>query len=170
MYSVTMPAKPAWYGRLDHIVEQLERHPRAWVDRKTVEVLLTVGPRRAQQIMTPCITEQIGTSGVADRDLLIRHLRDISQDGSAAYERRRRNHVAVVLDELRASWTTNPRLLVETAPQIVSQKISGLPDGVTLRPGEITVRFKTATEALEKLLAIAMAAGNEYDHFVAMLE
>ena len=34
-----------------------------------------------------------------------------------------------------------------------------------LRPGEITVRFSTAVEALEKLLAIAMAAGNNIDGF-----
>ena len=165
-----MPAKPAWYGDLDHIIEQLERHPRPWVDRRTVEVLLNIGPRRAQQILAPCITEQIGSSGVADRELLIRHLRRIGQEGSAVYERQRRNHVAAVLDELRASWTARPRLLVEAPPKVTDQKISGLPDGVKLRPGEIVVQFATATEALEKLLAIAMAAGNEYDRFVTIVE
>lgn len=33
----------------------------------------------------------------------------------------------------------------------------GLPEGVDLAPGSITVRFSTPDEALEKLLALAMA-------------
>ena len=48
---------------------------------------------------------------------------------------------------------------------IVNQELAELPAGVMLRPGEITVRFSTAVEALEKLLAIAMAAGNDIDGF-----
>jgi hypothetical protein len=39
-----------------------------------------------------------------------------------------------------------------------------------LRPGEITVQFSTTVEALEKLLAIAMAAGNDLDGFERLIQ
>ena len=35
-----MPAKPAWYGRLDEIVAELEALPCPWITRNTVEFLL----------------------------------------------------------------------------------------------------------------------------------
>jgi hypothetical protein len=53
---------------------------------------------------------------------------------------------------------------------VINQRIAGLPEGVTLKPGEITVRFSNAQEALEKLLALAMAAGNEYEDFAAAIQ
>src|SRR4051812_48801320 len=165
-----MPAKPAWYGDLDRIVKELERLPRPWVDRYTVELLLGVGSRRAQQILAPCITEKVGTSGLADRDLVIQHLRRLAKGGDVDYERRRRRKVASAIEEVRTAWLDGSRLLVEAPPAVVTQRIEGLPPGVTLEPGQITVRFSTAREALEKLLAIAMAAGNEYDRFAGIIE
>ena len=165
-----MPAKPAWYGDLDRILDELERLPRPWVDRHTLEFILKVGPRRAQQILAPCVTEQVGTSGLADRGLLIQHLRKLAEGGSVAYERQRRHRVGSVIDDLRKRWIDGSRVLVEAPPVVMAQKNEGLPTGVTHQPGQITVRFSTAREALEKLLAIAMAAGNEYDRFTAIIE
>ncbi|MEP6540341.1 MAG: hypothetical protein ABJF23_33760 [Bryobacteraceae bacterium] len=42
-----------------------------WVDRATVERLFQVGGRRAQQILAPCVSLQIGSNGLADRDLFV---------------------------------------------------------------------------------------------------
>jgi hypothetical protein len=36
---------------------------------------------------------------------------------------------------------------------------------VRLAPGEITVRFETVPEALEKLLALGLAIGNDLESF-----
>jgi hypothetical protein len=41
----------------------------------------------------------------------------------------------------------------------------GLPEGVDLAPGSITVRFSTPDEALEKLLALAMAVSQNRTAF-----
>ena len=109
-------------------------------------------------------------SGLADRGILSQHLRRLAEGGDAAYERQRRQRVASVIEELRKTWVQGSRVLVEATPTVVDQRVEGLPAGVTLKPGEITVRFSTAREALEKLLAIAMAAGNEYDRFTAIIE
>jgi hypothetical protein len=46
----SMPARPAWIGRINEICTELERLPRPFVDRSTLEALLQVGRRRAQQI------------------------------------------------------------------------------------------------------------------------
>ena len=72
-----MPAKPAWYSKLEAVICELESQPRPFVDRATLEFLLGVGRRRAQQIMQPCVIDRIGANGLADRDALIEQLRHV---------------------------------------------------------------------------------------------
>jgi len=43
--------------------------------------------------------------------------------------------------------------------RIERHDFAGLPEGVELAPGSITVRFRDPDEALRKLLALAMAIG-----------
>ncbi len=160
-----MPAKPAWYDKLDSIIEQLRSSPRAFIDRAAVEFLLGVGRRRAQQILAPCITDRVGANGVASPDVLISHLRRLAEGEERYYEVRRRRRVAVTLDRLRRDRLDNPRVLVEAPARIVRQEFENLPPGVRLEPGRITVEFGEPREALEKLLALAMAIGNDFHRF-----
>lgn len=48
---------------------------------------------------------------------------------------------------------------------MVAQALENLPEGVRLEPGRITVTFDHAQQALEKLLALAMAVSNDFDRF-----
>jgi hypothetical protein len=160
-----MPDKPTWCGHLEEVVRDLRSLPYPWVDRSTLERVLGVRRRRAQQILQPCVRQQAGTTGVADREELIAHLERLASRESVYYERRRRQQLASALAKLDRAWKEQPRVLIEAPSAIVNQELANLPRGVTLRPGEITVRFSTATEALEKLLAIAMAAGNDLEGF-----
>jgi hypothetical protein len=164
-----MPDKPNWCGRLDEIIGELRSLPYPWVDRSTLERLLRVRRRRAQQILQPCVRQQVGTNGVADRDDLIAHLRRLASGEAVYYERRRRKQLALTLTGLHKAWTQQTRTLVEAPAAIVNQELANLPPGVTLRPGEITVRFSTPVEALEKLLAVAMAAGNDLEGFERLI-
>lgn len=59
---------------------------------------------------------------------------------------------------------------MEAPTAIVNQELADLPAGVTLEPGRLTLEFSTAVEALEKLLAVAMAAGNDMDGFERLVE
>ena len=164
--SSTMPDKPTWCGHLDEIADQLKALPDAWVDRATLELLLGVGRRRAQQILAPCVGRQVGANGLADRDVLLGHLRRLAaQESDAHYERRRRQRLAGHLDQWRQSWLDQPHVLVEAPVSIVNSTLDGLPAGVAVGPGQINVRFKTVAEALEKLLALAMAIGNDPRQF-----
>jgi hypothetical protein len=160
-----VPAKPAWYSQIDAVIRELESLPRAFVDRATVEFLLGVGRRRAQQILAPCIRDRVGTNGLADRDAFIAHLRRLAEGDDGYYERRRRSKVAAALAQWHAERRERPQLLVEAPVRVLTQELENLPEGVRLEPGRITVTFDQAQQALEKLLALAMAVGNDFDRF-----
>ena len=152
-----------WLGHLDQITAELNSLPQPWIDRATVERVLQVGRRRAQQLLAPCVSFQTGSSGLADRDQFLAHLQQFAAGETAHYERQRRRRLARTLGELHSAWQT--RVPIEAPTSVVNQVLANLPAGVTLDQGEITVRFTTPQEALEKLLALAMAIGNEWGRF-----
>ena len=160
-----MPAKPVWYQSLPLIIEQLRSHPRPYVDRTTIEVLLGIGRRRAQQIMAPCLMDHIGASGLADRNVLIDHLERIAGGDECAYEVQRRQKVAHKIAELRKERLEKPRLLVEAPTTVVNQQVENLPAGVRLERGRIIVEFKNPQDGLEKLLALALGISNNFEAF-----
>src|SRR5262249_45627347 len=150
---------PSWFGNLDRAIAELRSLPWPWVDRPTVERVLRVGRRRAQQILQPCVRVQIGSSGLADREELIAHLQGLAAGEAGYYEQKLRE-----LDRSRAS-----QLLVEAPTEVVNRQLGNLPEGIVLAPGSITVHFTTPVEALEKLLSVAMAAGNDLAAFERMV-
>jgi hypothetical protein len=160
-----VPAKPAWLSRINDIILDLESLPRPFIDRPTVEFLLRVRPRRAQQIIAPCITDRVGSSGLADRDAFISHLRRLADGDDGVYEQQRRRKVASLLAQLHKERLERPPLLVEAPVRILAQELENLPDGVRLEPGRITVSFDQAQQALEKLLALALAISNDFERF-----
>ena len=156
-----MPAKPWWYCKIDDVIRNLEALPRPFVDRATVEFLLGVGRRRAQQIMAPCVVDRVGTNGLADRDAFIAHLKRIASGEDAYYEEQRRQRFWAHLSEVRREWSEAPPVLVEMSDaqvrRIERDDFESLPEGVELASGSIVVRFSDPEEALQKLMALAMA-------------
>ena len=160
-----MPTQPLWIGHLDHIVQTLRSSSRPFVDRATVETLLGVGRRRAQQILAPCVTDRVGTNGLAEREQLILRLQQVARGEEGRWEQQRRHRVAHVLARLRQERMTQPQLPVEAPVTIVNQDWETLPADVHLAPGRITVAFEHPQEGLEKLLALAMAISNDFEQF-----
>jgi hypothetical protein len=165
-----VPARPLWFSRINTIVEELQALPRPFVDRATVEFLLGVGRRRAQQILAPTITDRVGANGLADRDALIAQLQRLSAGDEVVYERQRRRKVADTLGKLRQERLERPRLLVEAPAEVRDRKLDNMPAGVHLERGRITVEFENPRQALEKLLALAMAIGNDFARFERQVE
>jgi hypothetical protein len=159
-----MPDKPTWYGRLDAAIAELKGFPHPWVDRATVERLLGVGRRRAQQILQPCITHRIGSNGLANRGHLIARLEQLASGDSAQWEKHRRKRLADEIERLRSEWLNQPKVLIEAPARVTQQRFAGL-EGITVMPGIIHVEFDTPQDALEKLLALAMAIGNDFHTF-----
>jgi hypothetical protein len=165
-----VPDKPLWYGRLEQIVGELSELPWPWVDRETLESVLQVGRRRAQQILRPCVTRQVGANGVADRDELIAHLKRLAAGEEAHYECRRRQKLAQVLEGLRQAALAQPKVLVEAPTSVLNQEFGSLPEGVSVSAGMIAVAFTSPKQALERLLALAMAIGNDFSEFERLAE
>src|SRR6516225_6453849 len=90
---IKMPDKPLWLGRLPDAIRQLENDAHDWVARPTVESLLGVGRRRAQQLLAPIAERRVGTSLVAHRSRLIAHLKRIAAREEVYYEERRRQQL-----------------------------------------------------------------------------
>jgi hypothetical protein len=144
---------------------ELEALPRPFVDRATVEFLLGIGRRRAQQILAPCVRDCVGSNGLADRGEFMAHLRRLAAGDAGFYERQRRHKLATTLAQLQQERLERPPLLVEAPVQVLTQEFAGLPEGVRLEPGRISVAFTEPQQALEKLLALAMAISNDFQRF-----
>jgi hypothetical protein len=161
-----MPDKPVWYDRLDQAEAQLAAHPSPWVDRTTLESILGIGRRRAQQILQPLVRHTIGKNGLAPKQEVIAYLRQLAEGETAAYERQRRTRLAALIQTWYNQAREQPQVLVEAPHAIVNQELDHLPAGVRLAPGRILIEgFQTPEEAKQKLLALIMAMGNEPEEF-----
>ena len=49
-------------------------------------------------------------------------------------------------------------------------RLAGLPDGVSVEPGRIEVRFSSAQDAVGRLFALAQALTHDYEQFEALVE
>jgi len=158
---IPVPDKPLWLDRLPEAIRQLEQSSDPWVDRTSLESLLGVGRRRAQQLLAPVATRRIGTSVLAGRAELVAHLQNIAAGQQAYYEDRRRRRLWTQLEQARREWASQPPVLVEVTDAQVRRvelhDFDGLPEGVDLAPGSITLRFRDPEEALQKLMALAIA-------------
>lgn len=156
-----MPAKPLWIERLPQVIARLEDRPEDWVDRATLESLLGVGRRRAQQLLARIPCQRVGATVLAGRADVIAHLRSIAAGDDAHFEHRRQQRLWDQLEPVRQEWTGQPPLLVEVSQsqvrRIETHDFAALPEGVDLAPGSITVRFQDPDEALQKLMSLAMA-------------
>jgi len=164
-----MPNKPLWLNRIPEAVRQIQESPEPWIDRPALESLLGIGRRRAQQLLAPISKRRIGTSVVAGKDEVLAHLERIAAGEEAYYEGRRRQRLWGNLEEARTDWVSQPPVLVEVSAEQVRQvelrDFDGLPEGVELAPGSIQVRFQSPVEALQKLMALALAISRNQEAF-----
>jgi hypothetical protein len=156
-----MPDKPLWLTCVPDAIRELENDSEPWVDRTRLESLLRIGRRRAQQLLASVASRRIGTSLLAHRDDLIPLLTRMAGGEQGYYDERRRKQLWIELSQARRQWLEQAPVLVEL-PNAAVRRVEvhgfeGLPEGVDLAPGSITVRFSTPDEALEKLLTLAMA-------------
>ena len=68
------------------------------------------------------------------------------------YEERRQEQFWARLDQVRREWVQQPPVLVEVSHaqirQVLLRDFDGLPEGVDLAPGSITIKFAAPEEAL----------------------
>ena len=76
-----MPAQPAWFHRLEEILEALRSMTSTHLDRTAVEKLFRVRQRRARQIMADLEGLRVGNAAAVSREALIARLEQTASSG-----------------------------------------------------------------------------------------
>ena len=160
-----MPATPRWLLAVPDAIRQLEALDRDLLTRRDVERLFGVSRARAAQLMRTFGAELVGASRVLRRTELLRQLRKYRQRAAFRGEATRRDRVVTAIRQARL---TGIRVAVDV--EALDARLSGLPDGVSVEPGRIEVRFRGAKDAVGRLFALAQALTNDYERFEALVE
>jgi hypothetical protein len=164
-----LPSQPAWFVRLDEILEILQASPLSHLDRQAVETLFGVGQRRARQLMAglPCL--QVGNAVAVCRLALINRLQNTARSDRFQWEISRRTRMAASLDSLQKE-TAARRFQISVAPDSWDRLVPELSPSIEFRPGELLVRFANAEDLAAKLFELSQAMANDWHAFQEALE
>ena len=160
-----MPATPRWLLAVPDAIRQLETLDWDLLTRRDVERLFGVSRARAAQLMRTFGAARVGASRVLRRTALLRQLRTYRQRAAFRGEEERRTRLVA---ELRQARLTGIRVAVPREAR--EARLSGLPDGVSVEPGRIEVRFSGAQDAVGRLFALTQALTNDYEQFEALVD
>ena len=161
-----MPATPRWLLAIPDAIRQLEQLDRDLLTRRDLERLFGVSRARAATLMQTFGAEMTGYQ----RTLPTGPSSSASSAGTghgAAFrgEATRRDRVVTAIRQARLTG-----IRVAVPLEALEARLSGLPAGVTVEPGRIEVRFRSATDAVGRLFALAQALTNDYEQFEALVE
>ena len=163
-----MPATPRWLLAIPDAIRQLEQLDRDLLIRRDLERLFGVSKVRATQLMTTFGAGRTGHLLTLPRATLLRQLRRHRTRAAFRGEATRR---ARVVTAIRQARLIGMRVAVPSeAREAREARLAGLPDGVSVEPGRIEVRFRGAKDAVGRLFALAQALTNDYERFEALVE
>ncbi len=157
-----MPAKSQWLLRLPEILATLTALRSHVLDRTAFEQLFKVRRRRAIQLMGVFGGFQSGRTFLVDRRELVARVTALLQGDEFTFERGRRERVSEELERIRI-YAKAARVSVPVSPALYASTLSNLPQGVTLQPGELIIRFQSPEELLQKLFTLAQGLATDYD-------
>ena len=160
-----MPARPRWLLAIPDAIRQLEKLDQDLLTRRDRERLFGVSKVRAAQLMTAFGAGRTGHLLTLARAELLRQLRSRRKRAACRGEQTRRERVVT---EVRKARLTGTRVAVPV--EALEARLSGLPEGVSVEPGRIEVRFASSHEAVARLFALAQALTNDYERFEALVE
>ena len=160
-----MPARPRWLLAIPDAIQQLEQLDQDLLTRRDLERLFGVSKVRATQLMRAFGAGRTGPLLTLPRAALLRQLRRPRTLAAFRGEAARRDRVVTAIRQARL---TGIRAAVPR--EALEARLAGLPDGVTVEPGRIEVRFRGATDAVGRLFALAQALTHDYEQFEALVE
>lgn len=124
-----------------------------------MEKLFGLGERRARQLMAglPCL--QVGNAAAVEREALIRRLESVARSPECERETVRRERIEKTLQEMRRQTMARRVELAVPGPT------AGLPEGIQLIPGELTIRFSGSKDLAGKLFALSQTMINDWESF-----
>lgn len=164
-----MPAQPAWFHRLDRILEALRKMESSYLDRQAVEKLFGVQERRARQLMAGLPGLQAGNAFAVERLALIQRLEETSASGPFQWEVNRRARVADDLERARR-LLPGRSVLIPSAPDVRERRLAGLSGDIALKPGELRIEFFGAEDLASKLFELSQAMANDWTAFAEAVE
>ena len=160
-----MPATPRWLLAIPDAIRQLEQLDRDLLIRRDLEQLFGVSKVRATQLMTTFGAGRTGPLLTLPRATLLRQLRRHRTGAAFRGEATRRARVVTAIRRARLT-----RIRVAVPVEALEARLAGLPDGVSVAPDRIEVRFSGAKDAVGRLFALAQALTNDYERFEALVE
>ena len=160
-----MPAKPRWLLAIPDAITQLEALDQDLLTRRDLERLFGVSKVRATQLMTAFGAGRTGHLLTLPRAALLRQLRRHRTRAAVRGEATRRD---LVVTAIRQARLTGIRVAVPS--EALEARLSGLPEGVSVEPGRIEVRFSRAKDAVGRLFALAQALTHDYERFEALVD
>jgi len=160
-----MPDQPSWIERVPKILETLES-PGAppFLDRPAVEILFGVRRRQAIQLLRRFGGYQVGKTFLVPSEAVAGFLRDPRRGTAADMEKGRFERVSSALGKARQELHQR-RIPIAVPPEVLRLEISGLPEGIRLETGQLTIRFDKPTDLLQKLFALSQALANDFEAF-----
>lgn len=158
-----MPAQPQWLLRIPRIVEELAALDTPVVDRASIERLFGVRRRRAIHLLGAFGGYQAGRTFLVDREALLEQLRAVAAGERFDFEKRRRERLAAKLERVRKHLEAARVTIAPSSP--LPGETAGLPPGVRLEPGCLTIEFNGVEELLARLYGIAQAAAEDFARF-----
>ena len=160
-----MPATPRWLLALPDVITQLEALDQDLLIRRDLERLFGVSKVRAVALMTAFGAGRTGHLLTLPRAALLRQLRRPRTRAAVRDEATRRARVVTAIRQARLIG-----IRAAVPREAREARLSGLPDGVSVAPGRIEVRFRGAKDAVGRLFALAQALTHDYERFEALVE
>jgi len=159
-----MPAQPAWFHRLDGILETLRGMDSSHLDRQAVQKLFAVRERRARQLMAGLEGLRVGNAAAVSRAALIARMEETAASGIFQWEVNRRARVVEDLDRTRRQLAAR-RVRIPAAADVEERRLRDLSSDIALKPGELRIEFYGAEDLAAKLLELSKAMSNDWPAF-----
>src|ERR1022692_2754268 len=164
-----MPSQPAWFHRLDEILDTLRGMESSHLDRLAVQKLFGVRERRARQLMAGLPGLRAGNAAAVPRQALIVRLEETAQGGLFQWEVNRRARVVEELDRTRRHLAAR-RVRIPAAADVEERRLRDLSGDIALKPGELRIEFYGAEDLAAKLLELSKAMANDWTDFARIVE
>jgi hypothetical protein len=153
-----------WFHKINDILAEVENTPVAFWDRRMVEQALNVSPTQAKRVMRKLGAWEVGKNLILPRRELLLALNKLSAGEQVDRETKRRARLEELLGEEHDKLKGRKHRIYYTE-QMPATKLEGMPHGVTLMPGKLTVEFFGAEDLGRQLYELGQIMLHDWERF-----
>jgi hypothetical protein len=171
-----MPAASAWLDRLPSLIEKVTDDPRPVYDRRALQTLFDVKPRRAQQLLRELAAAagesapaRAGQAHALPRAVLLRALHAIAGSDEFQQHAESRSEAEARMKE-RVTAAAAARVRIPVSAGRETRSLASLPPGIRLERGRLEISFDDAEDLWWQLGELIAAAAHDNTAFRAFVE